>query len=240
MTAAVQRQIALATAFYGPGAAEIDLAREIGARLPSVERVRFTNSGSEAVALAVRIARAATGRPIVAKFEGSYHGTYDDVLWSMAPALVDAGPADRPTAVAASAGLSSATNRTLVLPFNNLDATAHILRAYRGSVACVIVEPVANRIGLQPPQPGFLEGLRALCDELGALLVFDEVIAFRVAFDGAQGLLGVRPDLTTLGKLIGGGFPVGAVGGRADVMAVSEPSRARTGSCTTAPSMPTR
>ena len=239
ITAAVHAQLARATAFFGPSTAEIALARELVRRLPSAERVRFTNSGSEAVALAVRLARAATGRALIAKFEGSYHGTYDEVLWSMSPALADAGPAERPAAVAVSAGLPAVPDRTLILPFNNLAASAGLLREHAGNIACVIVEPVANRMGLQPPRPGFLEGLRALCDELGALLVFDEVIAFRVAFDGAQGLLGVTPDLTALGKIIGGGFPVGAVAGRDAVMA-SRIRSARAASSTTAPSTPTR
>jgi glutamate-1-semialdehyde 2,1-aminomutase len=176
--------------------------------------------------LAVRIARAYTGRPILAKFEGSYHGSYDDVSWSLAPSEQDAGPVDRPVAVPASAGLPPGFGRTLVLPFNDLEATRRLLAEHEGSIAAVIVEPVANRMGLLPPAPGFLEGLQKLCREQGLVLIFDEVIAFRVGFHGAQGLIGVTPDLTTLGKIIGGGFPVGAVVGRADVMAVSEPYRA--------------
>jgi len=223
--AAAADQMARGTAFFASTEVEVDVARELQTRLPSAARVRFTNSGSEAVMLAVRIARAFTGRTTLAKFEGSYHGSYDDVSWSLAPLEADAGPIERPVPVPASAGLPSAAGRTTVLPFNDLESTVRILREQSAHIAAVIVEPVANRMGLLPPRPGFLEGLQAHCRELGILLIFDEVIAFRVGFHGAQGLTGVTPDLTTLGKIIGGGFPVGAVAGSAEVMAVSEPYR---------------
>ena len=225
VVAAAAAQISKGTAFYASTVLELELGRELQNRLTTAERVRFTNSGSEAVMLAVRIARAFTGRSLLAKFEGSYHGSYDDVSWSLAPSARDAGPADRPVPVPASAGLPPAFGRTLVLPFNDLEATERILTAHAGDVAAVIVEPVANRMGLLPARRDFLEGLSAVCRNIGAVLIFDEVIAFRVAFHGAQSLTGVSPDLTTLGKIIGGGFPVGAVVGRADVMAVSEPYR---------------
>lgn len=223
--AAAAEQLSRGTAFFASTVAELEVAQELQGRLPSAERVRFTNSGSEAVMLAVRIARAFTGRSILAKFEGSYHGSYDDVSWSLAPMERDAGPVDRPVPVPATAGLPPATGRTIVLPFNDLDATARILVEHSAEIAAVIVEPVANRMGLLPPRPGFLQGLREQCLELGIVLIFDEVIAFRVGFHGAQGMAGVTPDLTTLGKIIGGGFPVGAVVGNAEVMAVSEPYR---------------
>jgi len=220
---AAQGAVALGSSFYAPTGLETDLAREIGRRLPGVARVRFTNSGTEAVMLAARMARAFTGRPLVAKFEGSYHGSWDDVAWSVGPQGAAMGESAAPAPVAATAGLVGASGRVLVLPFNNLEATARLLASHGARVAAVFVEPIANRMGLVQPGPGFLAGLRDLCDRHGALLVFDEVIAFRLGYRGAQGLAGVTPDLTTLGKLIGGGFPVGAVAGAGRVMDVSAP-----------------
>ncbi len=211
------------SAFFAPTGLETDLAREICARLPSAERVRFTNSGTEAVMLAARLARAFTGRTLVAKFEGSYHGAYDDMQWSVStPGM---GSAEAPAAVAASAGLLPSERRVLVLPYNDLDATARLLGGQADDVAAVFVEPVANRMGLVSPKPGFLAGLREITARSRMVLVFDEVISFRLGYHGAQGLAGVMPDLTTLGKVIGGGFPVGAVAGRAEIMNVSAPDR---------------
>ena len=218
--AAVREQLPFGTSFFAPTARDITLAEEICARLPSAEQVVFTNSGSEAVMMALRIARAATGRPLVGKFEGSYHGSYDDVLWSVS-ATTGAGQRKRPTAVAASAGLVTAEGRTLVLPYNDLAATERLLRENADHLAVVIVEPVASRMGMVVAKPAFLRGLRESCDRLGIVLVFDEILSFRVGYRGAQGLVGVTPDLTTLGKIIGGGFPVGAVAGRASFMTVA-------------------
>ena len=220
---AVQGCAERGTCFYAPTGLEIDLARRICERLPSAERVRFANSGTEAVMLAIRLARAFTGRPIVAKFEGSYHGSYDDVQWSVS--TPGAGPADAPEPVANSAGLAGARGRALVLPYNDLDATTRLLEAHATQTAAVLIEPIANRMGLIEPKTGFLAGLREITARHQIVLVFDEVISFRLAYHGAQGLSGVRPDLTTLGKVIGGGYPVGAVAGRAEIMEMSAPDR---------------
>lgn len=220
---AVGACVARGASFYAPTGLEIDLAREICRRVPSAERVRFTNSGTEAVMLAVRLARAFTGRPLVAKFEGSYHGSYDDVSWSVS--TPGTGPADAPEPVAASAGLMPAAGRVLVLPYNDLDATVRRLDAHAREVAVLLVEPIANRMGLVQPKPGFLLGLREVSARHRIMLAFDEVISVRLGYHGAQGIAGVTPDLTTLGKLIGGGFPVGAVAGRAEILDVSSPDR---------------
>jgi len=222
VAAAVAPWLTHGSAFYAPTGLEIDLAREIRRRLPSAERVRFTNSGTEAVMLAARIARAFTGRPVVAKFEGSYHGSWDDVAWSVGGGD---GPPDAPVPAPATGGLTGHAGRVLVLPYNDLDVAARLLARHAQSIAALLVEPIANRMGLVQPKPGFLAGLRDVCDRHGILLVFDEVISFRLGYHGAQGLAGVTPDLTTLGKLIGGGFPVGAMAGRAEILAVTEPGR---------------
>lgn len=214
---AVERQIKKGTAFFGPGTAEAGLAEELLDRLPSAERVRFTNSGSEAVMIAVRLARGFTRRPIIAKFEGSYHGSYDDVAWSVGPKLSDSGPRHAPKAVAESLGLVSSKN-ILILPYNDLTASTSLLDCHKGEVAGLLVEPLANRMGFVLPERDFILGLKEYCDSNGILLIFDEVIAFRVGYHGAQGGLNVAPDITTLGKVVGGGFPVGAIAGRADVM----------------------
>lgn len=226
VVAAVADQLQRGTAFFAPGENEIALGHEVLKRLPGAELIRFTNSGSEAVMLALRLARGHTGRDLIAKFEGSYHGTYDDVSWSVGPAASQLGPADRPNAAPESAGLPAALGRTLVLPFNDLEATTRIVDEHAGRIAAVIIEPMANRMGLILPDVEFTRGLRSLCDRHGIVLIFDEVIAFRVSYNGAQGVLGVTPDLTTLGKIIGGGFPVGAVAGRRDIMMRSAPYQA--------------
>ena len=226
VTEAARSQLAKGTAFFAPGRSAIELGEEIARRLPSVERVRFTNSGSEAVMLALRLARGFTGRSLVAKFEGSYHGTYDDVSWSVGPPAAKLGEAVRPTAVPESAGLPSGLGRTLVLPFNDLASTTRLVEEHASEIAALIVEPLANRMGLILPKKDFIHGLRLLCDRHGIVLIFDEVISFRVGYGGAQSVLEVKPDLTTLGKIIGGGFPVGAVGGKLDIMMTSDPSRA--------------
>lgn len=221
--AAVTDQLTRGTAFFAPGANEIALGHEVLKRVPGADLIRFTNSGSEAVMLALRLARGHTGRDVIAKFEGSYHGTYDDVSWSVGPAANQLGPSDRPNAAPESAGLPTALGRTLVLPFNDLPATTRLIEENGARIAAVIIEPMANRMGLILPSKAFAQGLRTLCDKHGIVLVFDEVIAFRVSYNGAQGLLGVTPDMTTLGKIIGGGFPVGAVVGKRDIMMKSAP-----------------
>ena len=201
----------------GPG--EVRLAEMIRMRMPSVERVRFVNSGTEAAMSALRVARAATGRDLIVKFEGGYHGHADSLL-------VAAGSGAATLSIPDSAGVTqSVAAQTLVATYNDLDSVEALLSAHNGKIAAVIVEPVAANMGVVPPVRGFLEGLRDLTASAGALLIFDEVITgFRVGPGGVQELFGVRPDLTVLGKIIGGGLPVGAYGGRAELMDLVAPA----------------
>lgn len=216
---AVQRAAETGLSYAGPTRAEIEMAERLVDRVPSAERVRFTNSGSEAVMLALQIARAASGRPGVVKFEGAYHGGYDPVAVSVTTPLDAVGPAVRPERVHEGTGISAhASQDTIVLPWNDLDAVASLLDSVEHAIGAILVEPVANKQGVLTPSAGYLEGLRRLADRHGVILVFDEVISFRVAAGGAQAHYGVTPDLTTLGKVIGGGMPVGAVVGRWAVM----------------------
>jgi len=198
--------------------AETELARLVCESVPSIEMVRFVSSGTEATMSALRLARAFTGRTKVVKFEGCYHGHADGLL-------VQAGSGVATLSLPDSAGVPAAyASETLVAPYNNLAAAEALFERWGGEVAAVIVEPVAANMGVVPPQAGFLEGLRRLCDAAGALLIFDEVITgFRVGLGGYQGACGVRPDLTCLGKVVGGGLPVGAYGGRRDVMQLVAP-----------------
>ena len=199
---------------YGaPCAAEVELAEEVRGRMPSLEMMRFVNSGTEATMAAVRLARAATGRDVIIKFDGCYHGHADSFLVKAGSGVATLGLPDSPGVPAALASL------TLTAPFNDANAVADLFRTHTDRIAAVIVEPYVGNVGFIPPAPEFHPALRALCDRHGALLIFDEVMTgFRVASGGAQQRLGVRPDLTTLGKIVGGGFPVGAYGGRADLM----------------------
>ncbi len=209
--AAVVAAASKGTSFGAPTSGEIELAEKVIDMVPSVELVRFVNSGTEATMSALRVARAATGRDGMLKFRGGYHGHGDAFL-------VEAGSGAATLGVPDSPGVTAGTARdTRVAEYNDLDDVAGHLRG--GDIACVFVEPIAGNMGCVPPAPGFLEGLRALCDETGTILIFDEVMTgFRVAMGGAQERYGVMPDLTTLGKIIGGGLPVGAFGGRADLM----------------------
>jgi glutamate-1-semialdehyde 2,1-aminomutase len=220
---AVNAQLARGSAYYAPTRGEVELAGLICERLPCAERVRFTNSGSEAVMMGLRLARGFTGRSLIIKFEGSYHGTYDDVQWSVSPPEDAVAAANEPRAIADTGGLAGDVGRVLVLRYNDPDALKRAAERHGEEIAAVIMEPLANRMGLISPKPGFLAAARELCDSTGAVLIFDEVIAFRAGYNGTQGTLGVTPDLTTLGKCIGGGFPVGGVAGRADVLEVSAP-----------------
>jgi glutamate-1-semialdehyde 2,1-aminomutase len=219
VVAALTQAVSRGTSFGAPSPLEIDLARLVTARMPGVEMLRFVNSGTEAVMSALRLARAFTGRSMILKFDGGYHGHADMLLVKAGSGVATLGLPDSPGVPAA------ATADTLVCGYNDLPAVKELFRSRRGRIAAVIVEPVAGNMGVVLPEPGFLEGLRAVTAEDGALLVFDEVMTgFRVHPGGAQALYGIRPDLTTLGKVIGGGLPVGAYGGRRDIMAMIAPS----------------
>jgi len=211
---AVQEAAGRGTSYGAPCRAELELGEEIVAAMPSIERLRFVSSGTEAAMSALRLARAATGRDAIVKMAGGYHGHADGLLVRAGSGAIG---------LPASAGVTAAVaHDTLVAPYNDLGAIAALLQAR--PVAAIIVEPVAANMGVVPPEPGYLPGLRTLTEEHGALLIFDEVITgFRVARGGAQERYGVRPDLTVLGKIIGGGLPVGAYGGRADLMRLVAP-----------------
>jgi glutamate-1-semialdehyde 2,1-aminomutase len=210
---AVQDTAAAGLSFGAPTEFETQLARRVVELIPSVELVRFVSSGTEATMSAIRLARGYTGRDTIVKFEGCYHGHSDSLL-------IKAGSGALTLGVPTSPGVPKAlANHTVTLTFNDADQVREVFRQIGEQIACVIVEPVAGNMNCVPPVPGFLETLRSECDRSGALLIFDEVMTgFRVALGGAQSLYGVRPDLTTLGKIIGGGMPVGAFGGRRDIM----------------------
>ena len=211
--AAVRRVAADGLSFGAPTELETELARKVTELIPSVELVRFVSSGTEATMSAIRLARGFTGRETIVKFEGCYHGHSDSLL-------IKAGSGALTFGVPTSPGVPRAlAAHTVTLDYNDSDQVRDAFRQIGGDIACVIVEPVAGNMNCIPPAPGFLETLRDVCDRSGALLIFDEVMTgFRVALGGAQELYGVRPDLTTLGKIIGGGMPVGAFGGRREVM----------------------
>ena len=210
---AVGEALRRGTSYGAPTEGEVELAELISRAVPSMEMVRLVSSGTEAAMSAIRLARGFTGREAIVKFEGCYHGHADSLL-------VKAGSGGATFGVPDSLGVPAALAAlTITVPFNDLDAVAAVMTARGREVAAIIVEPVAGNMGVVPPTPGFLAGLRALCDRHGALLIFDEVITgFRVAYGGAQALYGVRPDLTCLGKIIGGGLPVGAYGGPRAIM----------------------
>jgi len=224
ITEAATRRLARGASFPLPTQEEIELASLLVERLPAVDQVRFTNSGSEAVMMAIKAARGFTDRTKIAKFEGAYHGSYDYAEVSLSSTPENWGSLAEPASVAYARGTPpSVLQDVIVLPFNRPELAARRIERHAHELAAVIVDPVPNRIGLMPGTREFLEALRAVTAAHGILLIFDEVISFRVGYHGAQGYFGVRPDLTTLGKIIGGGFPVGAVAGRADVMGVFDP-----------------
>lgn len=199
--------------FGAPTAIETQLAREVVNLIPSIDKIRFVSSGTEATMSAIRLARGFTGRDRIVKFEGCYHGHSDSLL-------VKAGSGALTLGIPSSPGVpASLADHTITLDFNDADQVRKVFGEIGDTIACIIVEPVAGNMNCIPPEPGFLETLRAVCDESGAVLIFDEVMTgFRLGLTGAQGFYDIKPDLTTLGKVIGGGMPVGAFGGRADIM----------------------
>ena len=219
VVAAVQAAAARGLGFGASTAGEVELAQLLVEAVPSLEMVRLVTSGTEACMSALRLARGATGRPRVLKFDGCYHGHADSFL-------VAAGSGVLTQAIPGSPGVpAEIASLTLSLPYNNLEAVKEAARRHRGEIAAIIVEPIAGNMGVVLPRPGFLEGLRQLCHQEGIILIFDEVISgFRAAWGGAQALYGITPDLTCLGKIIGGGLPVGAYGGRRELMSQVAPS----------------
>ncbi len=216
---AIRSAAAHGTSFGAPTELEVRMAELIARMVPSIEVVRMVNSGTEATMSALRVARAFTGREKIVKFEGCYHGHAD-------PFLIKAGSGAMTLSVPDSPGVPAAVAAgTLSAEFNNLRSLEALVEGHRGAIAAVIVEPVVGNMGCVPPDPGFLHGVRSICTREGIVLIFDEVMTgFRLAPGGAQELYGIRPDLTTLGKIIGGGLPVGAYGGRRDIMAMVAPS----------------
>lgn len=215
---AVTAQVARGIVYSAQHAAEARVAERLCAMVPSAERVRFNTVGSEAVHAAWRLARGFTGRPKILKFEGHYHGWLDPVLYSVHPPLEAAGPADRPAAVPGTAGQPEAAD-LVVCPWNDLDALSRLMDEHAGQIAAVVTEPVLCNTGAIEPDPGYLQGVRELCDSHGSLLIFDEIITgFRLAPGGAQEYLGVSPDLSVFGKAMAGGMQVSALAGRARVM----------------------
>jgi glutamate-1-semialdehyde 2,1-aminomutase len=216
---AVQRAAAKGTSYGAPSPLEIELAKSVMDFMPDIEMIRFVNSGTEATMSALRLARAYTRRDKIIKFDGCYHGHADLLLVQAGSGVVTLGLPDSP-------GVPADTVKdTLVADFNNVDSVEVLFQKYPGQIAAIIVEPVAGNMGVVPPIPGFLEGLRKLTTEQGALLIFDEVMTgFRVHPGGAQTLYNIKPDLTTLGKVIGGGLPVGAYGGRREIMQMVAPA----------------
>ena len=215
---AIRSVLETGTSFGAPTVREIELAEEIASAVPSMELVRLVNSGTEATMSALRVARGFTGRDVVIKFEGCYHGHVDSLLVKAGSGMATLGIADTQGVPAAFA------NTTIALPYNSIAAVEQAFASHRGEIAAVIVEPVVGNMGCVPPVPGFLEELREVTARHGALLIFDEVMTgFRLALGGAQQLYGIRPDLSTFGKIIGGGLPLAAYGGRADIMSKVAP-----------------
>lgn len=216
---AIKRTAEKGTSFGAPTELETMMAKLVCERMPSVEIVRMVNSGTEATMSAIRLARGYTSRNKIMKFEGSYHGHSDSLLIKAGSGVATLGLPDSPGVPEGVAG------NTITVPYNDLSAVQFAFERYGEDIACVIIEPVAGNMGVVPPQPGFLQGLRDLTTQYGSLLIFDEVMTgFRVHYHSAQGLYGIKPDLTCMGKVIGGGLPVGAYGGRRDLMEQMAPS----------------
>jgi glutamate-1-semialdehyde 2,1-aminomutase len=225
VTAALAEQVNHGVSFPAPNPAVVRWAELMCERVPSLDKVRFVNTGTEATLNAIRAARAFTGKQKLVKCEGAYHGNHDAIQISVTPPLDLAGDAESPEAIAAFPGIAkAAVDDIYITPFNDIVSAETVIREHADELAAVIVEPVNGQCGMVPGTTEFLEGLRRITDELGILLIFDEVIAFRIAYGGAQDYYGIAPDLTCFGKVIGGGMPVGAFGGRDDIMAMWDPS----------------
>ena len=221
VTEAIRAQAGIITGVGLPTESEIELAELICERVNSIERIRFCNSGSEAVMMAIKAARAYTGRPRIAKIEGSYHGSYDPVEVSQSPTPENWGQIDAPSPVANATGTPPGiVDDTVIIPLNDIEHTSNILDRHKADLAAVIFDPMMSRLGYVENDLDFVQFLRRKTQEIGALFIADEVYSFRLAYHGAQSLLNIKADLTTLGKIIGGGIPIGAVGGRTDVMDV--------------------
>lgn len=218
VTKALTEALMRGTSYGAPCRVEVELAEMIVERIPSVDMIRFVNSGTEATMSTIRLARAATGRDVIIKFAGGYHGHADSFLIQAGSGVATFGSPDSPGVT------TGAAKDTLIAEFNDLQSVQNIVDNSVGKIAAVIVEPVPGNMGVVPPEAGFLEGLRYICDKSGSILIFDEVMTgFRVHPQGAQGLYGIEPDLTTFGKIIGGGLPVGAYGGKAEFMSMISP-----------------
>ena len=225
VVAAITEQAKQGTCFAMPTEREIELAEILTGRVESVETIRFCNSGSEAVMVAIKAARAFTNRPMIAKCEGAYHGAYDPVEVSLSSNPTNWGDPDAPAAVPYSIGLpDNVMKDVVVLPYNDIDASRALIEQAATSLAAIIVDPVPTRVGCVPMNGAYAEMLREIATEHGIVLIFDEVASFRIRYHGAQSMVGVTPDLTTFGKIIGGGLPVGAVGGSGEVMSVFDAS----------------
>ena len=226
---AVREQLEHGVAYNAPNKHQVNLAKILCERVPSFDLVRFTNSGTEATLNTLRAARAVTGKSRFAKAEGGYHGTHDSVTVSLRVDPKQAGDAERPTALPSSAGLPDGVlDQVVVFPFNDTEASRRLLEENKDDLAAVIVEPVMGSVGMVPASPEFLTMLREFTQNNGIVLIFDEVISFRVAPGGSQQYYGITPDMTALGKIIGGGFPVGAFGGRRDIMELYDPTKGPT------------
>ena len=223
---ALQEQVAKGTSFSRPTALEVEMAELLKERIPSLEQVRFCSSGTEAVMNAIRSAKGFAGKPKIAKFEGAYHGTSEFALVSYCPPLSDAlGPAERPNSVLSSAGITESTGEgVIVLPFNDAESCEQIINAHADELAAVIVDPLSTGAGFTLPKDGFLSRLREMTRRSDILLIFDEIISFRAASGGAQEAYNICPDLTCLAKVIAGGVPGAAFGGRSDILAQYDPT----------------
>ena len=222
ITAALGQQTPKSTIYGAPAESQFHLAELLTSRLPGVDLVRFTNSGTEATMMAMRAARAYTGKPVVLKMDGGYHGSQDLAEINISP---DMSGAALPIRHVESRGIPECVLDSVVIArFNDLASVAHVLHDHQADIAAIITEPVMNAAGMLPPADGFLAGLRQLADRYGVLLIFDEVVTFRLHLQGYQGKTGVQPDLTALGKAIGGGLPVGAFGGKAEILNRFDPA----------------